>query len=235
MTSAPQRVLSSLRGLLPSQERSPERTLYNPAPELGGAGGIREGASWDEWEAMKARLPPGEAVARSVMDVGCANGFFTLRMAGEGYTAIGVEQNPESVRAANDAVRAGGATGVCFMVRQMTPESIAGLPAVNIVVFKSVFQQWAVAFGWETAVGMLGTLWGKAGDSMFFETAESLTCKPEYAEAMPDMGATEEANRAFVQDLLAGLDGAADVACLGYFPVEYRQESRHLFVVRRAT
>ncbi|QDT15550.1 methyltransferase domain-containing protein [Alienimonas californiensis] len=235
MTSAPRRAFGSLRRLLPGPPPpASRRQLYNPAPELG-EGSIREGSSWEQWEAIESRLPADDRDCRSAMDVGCANGFFTLRLAGAGFAALGVEQNPDSVRAANEAVEAGGATGVAFMRREMTPRTIAGLPAVDVVVFKSVMQQWAVNFGWEPATEMLRTLWGKAGLCLFFEIGESLSCKPEYAAAMPNMGDSADANRQFVHGMLSDLPGAEEIECLGYYPTEYRNESRHLFAVRRGS
>lgn len=202
---------------------------YQPVPELGIATGMRTAASWNEWQVMEPFLENGSG---SAIDVGCANGFFANRMADKGFLVFGIEQNERALKVGRLAAQASGKDLIAFFRMEITPNNIAVLPTVDFIVFKSAFQQWAVTYGFDIAMQMLRTLWTKAGKGMFFETAESLFCKPEYRDCLPNMGASPDENRQFVTQLLRGL-GSCSVICLGYFETEYRNESRHLFFVKR--
>lgn len=221
--------LQELQIRLWKRKLKPE-TPHNPLPELGIENVLLNDGSWPRWAVIKRSM---NGNIGSALDVGCSNGFLSLRLAGAGFVVLGIDQDATSIRTANLAVQTSGLDGVSFMRLKLNPESVDRLPQADYVLFLSAFQQWVVSFSFPVAMDMLESLWKRTRLALFFETAESYSCKAEYAGYLPFMGQTPESCRRYVANMLGGLE-AAQVSCLGYFPTDYRaEESRHLFLVQR--
>lgn len=114
------------------------------------------------WELIQSHIQPEH---NSVLDIGCAEGFFCARAAERGLQAIGIDSSPESIRTARNT-RSDGA--VEFRAEEVTPETIGDLPESDIILFLTVHHHWVRAFGFESAAAMIRTLCAKS-DLLVYE------------------------------------------------------------------
>lgn len=108
------------------------------------------------WERIETHIQPEHD---SMLDIGCAEGFFCARAAERGLQAIGIDSDEESIRTARNT-RSDGT--VEFRAEEITPETIGGLPESDVILFLTVHHHWARAFGFESAAAMIRTLCTKS-------------------------------------------------------------------------
>lgn len=108
------------------------------------------------WERIESHI---ESEHDSVLDIGCAEGFFCARAAERGLRAIGIDSDEKSIRTARERRSDGD---VSFRAAEITPETVADLPAFDIVLFLTVHHHWVSAFGFESAAAMIRTLCAKS-------------------------------------------------------------------------
>jgi len=118
------------------------------------------------WQMIGAQLDEND---RSLLDIGCNLGIFTRQAAERGLLALGLDRLPRAVAKAtrqNENV-----DGLAFMQFELTPDTLAKLPAFDVVMCLSVFHYWIAAYGEATAWLMIRRLIKKTQRKFFFEPA----------------------------------------------------------------
>jgi hypothetical protein len=244
------RLASSVHGLLQAVEealfgayvrsvRAQARLSGFPLPvtQLGiqRGSGLAHGrgvGTFARWAAIEKELPSPPGFA---LDIGSHTGFFSLALAERGFLVLGCEPSRRLFRIATAAADHAGQPSVAFMPIAVEPANVATLPQSDIVLVLSVFHDWCERFGFEQSLEMLDAVWQKTRMTLFFEMPNTVE-NSSVRTVLPDMGATPEAAKNFIENLLSRLVGG-DVALLGHFATDFRGagERRHLFAIRRSS
>ena len=177
------------------------------------------------WEAMEPYLPS----SGSALDIGCNNGFFTFKMAQHGLVSLGVDASVHALATArllgmrNDPPRA------AFARLDLTPETAATLPTVDVVVCLSVFHHLVRHQGLEEATAVMSVLASKTRNIMVFETGQADEISHSWAEQLGFMGDNPQA---WVSEFLLDL-GFVQVRQIGSFPGHRYEVERALVVAEK--
>jgi hypothetical protein len=155
--------------------------LYQPVPGLP-ARATRATGSQSRWLAMRPVIEAHRVA--SAVDIGAAEGYFSLKLAEAGVPTIAVEKSPSGYRTALFAVKRSGSTNVGVLALEVTPENAFTLPAADCVLCLSVWHHFVRSYGLSRATAMLETIWLHARKVMFFDTGE-LEMTPDYE--LPEM------------------------------------------------
>lgn len=181
---------------------------------------------------MKAHLP-AMTEGMAALDIGCCYGYFSINLAMEGYSTLGVDLSPRSVRIANQAKNAAKVERCSFVDLTVDPKSIALLPSVNVVLCLAVWHHWVKHYGIDSATDMLRTIWNATVNVLFFESGEDED-RSEFDLPFEE-GNAREWLATYLEDVCA--DG--DVTAVGVFPAgayaKYSETgaTRALFMVAR--
>lgn len=210
-------------------------SCYNiPLPELGLIRGnpVTSGkglGSSEKWQIMDSLIPHG---AETALDIGCNNGFFTLRLAKRGIFTIGVDPDMDLIRLAQLAAFETNQGLAAFSLLAVDQKNISLLPEVDVTLVLSVAHRWVRNYGRSAADAIVATLWEKTRKIMFFETPDPCQNIKE-APFLFYMGRTESECEHFVLKWLGSLENAK-VSFLGALPTDFRPgETRRLFAVKR--
>ena len=142
---------------------------YQPMPWIGLKTRKRDASTQQRWQAIEENLGIEGGTA---LDIGSNLGHFVLRLAEKGFYSIGIDMAYGNVKIAQYAQRKAGIENAAFSIMAVTPDNASVLPAVDVLVFFSVWHHWIVTYGYERALAMLGVIWGKTRHVMFFESGE---------------------------------------------------------------
>lgn len=106
----------------------------------------------ERWQFMAPHISEYD----SVLDIGCAEGYFTKQAAAEGMFALGIDTNTERLRRATDATDFPQGSG--FMHYRLDPENINDLPEFDVIFCLTVKHHWERQYGLEKAEDMFETL-----------------------------------------------------------------------------
>ncbi len=196
------------------------RTTYQPVDELG----IEVDRATREridgrWLAIAPVLQ--EVDARSALDIGAAEGYYSLRIARRGIPVIALEAKEGPFDLLARAVRLAGLTNLGQLRLSVTPETVESLPSADAVLLLAVWHHWVRVLGLDVANSMLDRVWQRTHRVLFFETGENM---PDHY-GLPSLG--DDPERALVE-FLNGACVGGEVRLLGRFP------DRHLFAVVRS-
>lgn len=118
----------------------------------------RAGTFAQRWAMIEQRLGPSD---RSLLDIGCNIGQFTAKAAERGMFALGVEAQEEILAQAR-RLHAHEAH-IAFGLLDITPASVASLPAADVTLALSVHHYWTRAFGDAASWQIIATLLQKSG------------------------------------------------------------------------
>lgn len=116
----------------------------------------------DRWEYIKSSVQN----TGSLIDIGCAEGFFTRKAATGGTISIGIESKQTRVNRARE--RASDVSGCGFMKWDIGPDNIDKLPRVNVILFMTVHHHWEKAYGLDVAEQMFQVLMDRC-DTLIYE------------------------------------------------------------------
>lgn len=202
-----------------------ELGIYAGNPVTAGKGNT----SRIKWELISNTLP---ANVSSALDVGCYNGFFSLRLARRGIFTIAIDPDEDLLRLAQLSALEAKVERVAFSTMKVDPNNIHLLPEVDVTLVLSVMHRWVGLYGHAAAFEMLRTLWANTRASMYFEIPNPCQNSIQ-ASVLAYMGKSESECEQFIQDMLESL-GSCEVTLLGYLPTDFRpNESRHFFSIRR--
>lgn len=117
----------------------------------------------DRWEFISANLSDDD---ESLLDIGCAEGYFVLNAADLGISATGYDLNYTRVEKAKE--RAANNPNASFKLARLTPEDIRELPDTDVILFLTVHHHWESQFGIGTAGELFSELLAKS-NKLFYE------------------------------------------------------------------
>lgn len=182
-------------------------------------------SSADRWRAIEGRLAPGGG---SCLDVGPFHGYFSRRMARAGFLVLGVEKVRENVFVAEGLARMDRLPGALAVEFDVTPDSAARLPRVDVCLCLSVFHHWVKHHGEAGACRILRALADGCARQFFFETGlpeEGRSWSEGLAFMAPDP-------RAWIERFFREA-GFRSIECIGRFPTHVSSVERWLYAATR--
>lgn len=208
--------------------------LYLPCHYFETADTMRKSSTVEKYDEVLTCITHnlGDPSAASILDLGCNDGYFALRLATEGFWVTGIDSSPHYINIAKFLQERYSVDRAAFYEVLTDQQNIRGLPTFDVVIFMSVFQKWCSQYGYSNAIEMLRILWGKSKRMMFFEMPDSLETDESFKNILPDMGETKQECRDFIAKMLSRLDSCS-VRWLGDHNMDYREEERSLFLLTR--
>jgi cyclopropane fatty-acyl-phospholipid synthase-like methyltransferase len=132
----------------------------------------------------------GSTGAKTVLDLGCAEGYFVEQAAAQcGCFALGVEADVRRLSLAQASVTLNRVQGAGFMYGDLTPDFIRTLPQFDAILFMSVLHHMMYERGLDYALEYMKGLRAKASKFVIFDMGQSNETENEWARLLPDMGA----------------------------------------------
>lgn len=125
----------------------------------------------DRWRVIQSQL---QTEYDTLLDIGCADGYFVGRAAEASLDALGLDQNHDRLEEARR--RLGSTTGVEFRHQSITPTSVDELPETDVTLFLTVHHHWVRQFGWDAAADMFRTVCDRA-DLVAYEPPGNLAVR----------------------------------------------------------
>ncbi len=198
------------------------RNPYHPVQLRGGRSGKRETET--RWAAIAAIIEQYQA--RSILDVGCAEGWF-LRKAAEEFNcfALGIDSYDSRVLLGEAARLHDGVDRVAIMKEKLTPDDVRGLPACDVVLCMSVLH-WLIRIeGLPFAQDFVRALAGRAQKALVFEIGEADMYAKKFAKLLAPGASGED----FVRYLMTSA-GISNIRVVASSPDINNARTRMLFV-----
>lgn len=90
---------------------------------------------------------------KTVLDLGCSGGYFSINLAKDAKQVVGVDADKEIIHQNKELVRRLGINNVEFFHAALTPKYIKSLPEYDVVLFLSVFHHMLAtsdAYSWNS-------------------------------------------------------------------------------------
>ena len=129
-----------------------------------------------------------ELGARTVVDLGCAEGYFVRRCAEQGLLSIGVDGDARRLAVAQLSTVIDGVDAVGFVKSSISVDSLLQLPSSDLVVCLSVLHHVMYESGLEYARDLLRSMRRMARRGLVFEMGQSNELAFSWASNLPDMG-----------------------------------------------
>lgn len=163
------------------------RPAYQPVLYRGMYIGAAHRNCFDRWELIRTELV--RHAARTVLDIGCAEGFYVLRAAKEfGCFALGVEADRRRLSVADDQLILEHISNAGFILGVVKDDLLSKLPKSDLVLFLSIMHHMMYSAGVEYCREYLFKLRSIVGSALIFEMGQSNETKNEWAGKLPDMG-----------------------------------------------
>jgi len=151
------------------------------------SGRLVEGSKrdWKErWSAIKKVI--GKYEAETIMDIGCAEGFF-LKKAAEEYDcfSIGIDMNEERLKLGELTRLYDGAENYAVIKASLNPSKIRKLPKVDVILCLSVVHHIIKSNGMSLAISFVQELVKKTNKAIVFEIGTS--DEKSFLGRMPNM------------------------------------------------
>jgi O-antigen chain-terminating methyltransferase len=148
--------------------------------------GEGERACIDRWAIIAGNLRA--TGAKTLLDLGCAEGYFVQQAAKSGCLAVGVDADVLRLSLAQASATLNRVQGAGFIYAELTPEFIDTLPPYDAVLFLSVLHHIMYEQGIDYARQYMRRLKPKVGKFMIFDMAQSNETGHAWASLLPDMG-----------------------------------------------
>jgi membrane-associated phospholipid phosphatase len=152
---------------------APASVRYQPLPwaDRTESPALRAAGTQSRWEAIAPIIR--ELNVRSAVDVGCNIGWFMINLARLGIPTLGFESHPPSYRTAIYSAGKSGLPNAGVVTMAVGEETVRLLPAVDCVLFLSVWHHIVREQGRATADSLVAKLWERTQKVLFFETGEN--------------------------------------------------------------
>lgn len=141
---------------------------------------------FDRWNLIKGEIIAYKA--RSVLDLGCAEGFYVFQSAKECQCfSLGIDADIRRLSLAQIQLISEKIDQAGFLFSLIDEELIEKLPKFDLIIFMSVMHHIMCSFGEEYCRNILKKLREKIGKVMIFEMGQSNE-QTKWAEKLPDMG-----------------------------------------------
>lgn len=138
------------------------------------------------WSAIKRVIE--DTGARSLIDYGCAEGYFVRRAAEGGCFALGVEADIRRLLVAQCSLTLDRVEHFGFIRMQINPSSVAGLPNTDLSLSLSLMHHVLYEHGRDYTLALLDAMKRKTGTAMLIEMGQSDEHGSRWAKGLPDMG-----------------------------------------------
>lgn len=207
---------------------------HNPIPILGYAGvpqnAAQGSAATQKIDLILATLPPS---VRTASDIGGNTGAFSAALARRGVFTYYFEPDGDLFSIGFLEAHAAPAGFIAVSRLAVDADTIELLPTVDCTLFLSVMHYWVERHGWEKALQLLGVIWERTRQVLYFEIPNPVQ-NTKMARVLAAMGRTDFECETFIRNFLGALPGAR-VELLDYLFTDFRpDERRHLFAVTRA-
>lgn len=191
-------------------------------------------ASKDRLQIIKREIASlGLKDKYGILDIGCNNGYFVFDLAREGNVCIGIDAFPEFLDEGRFIIDCQRIKSVGLIEMFVSPDNIEAFPEMDITIFLSVIQKLAKQYGFQESTDILVRLWQKTRIMMFFEMPDSMESVDIFKEYLPEMGSTKDECNKFIETFLIKLLDPKEIKILGEFEMEYRQEKRTMFLLKK--
>jgi cyclopropane fatty-acyl-phospholipid synthase-like methyltransferase len=203
------------------------RSYENYQPVLGTSGAAPGTRDCEErWHAIEEVLR--RHGCRSVVDLGCSEGYYVLQAARSGLGfCLGVDFDLRRVWTCTSQVILNDVPNAAFLISEITPDLADRLPELDAVVFLSVLHHIMYQQGQDYCRDLLTRLRRKMRKVMVFEMGQSDEHLETWAKKMPDMGSDPHA---WIADFVRSA-GFSRVEKIGEARSYKREVDRALFEV----
>ena len=140
----------------------------------------------DRWQVIRDVLAQG---ADSVVDLGCAEGYFVCRAAKEyGCFALGIDADIRRLTVAQDLNLINKSEHSGFMYAHMSMEFLRKLPQFDVVIFLAVLHHVMYEHGVDYAREFMTVIRAKTKKALVFEMGQSNESSMYWASLLPNMG-----------------------------------------------
>jgi hypothetical protein len=143
---------------------------YHPLPWLGKEQGQRVGGTESRWRQIEIALD--ELTIDSAVDVGANVGWFSISLARRKIPTLAIEREPKFFRTLLYARSHLELADLSVLVTSLDAERLFAVPKSDLMIFLSVWHHMVRANGYDAALDLLGKLWNRTGQVMFFDTGE---------------------------------------------------------------
>ena len=210
----------ALRGLVKQVES------YHPLELNGTVLATGERQCSDRWAIIAKVLSEG---GDSVLDLGCAEGYFVSRAAQEyGCFALGIDADVRRLTLAQDFNLINKNNGAGFMHANLTMDFLRKLPTFDVVIFLAVLHHVMYEHGAGYAREFMSQLRAKTNKALVFEMGQSNEKSMSWASLLPDMGPEPHT---WIKDFLLSC-GFSHVTKVGETDAYQSNERRAVFLAK---
>ena len=142
--------------------------LYHPINiDNGGTRAKREQGTYERVELIESII--GQEPS-SVLDIGCAEGYFSMALAKNGNFVTALEGKKQRALIGQVTARMNGINNVAFYNCNLDTEMAKTLPVFDNVLCLAVWHHWVRLQDLDYANKLLKMIWSKTKKRMFFET-----------------------------------------------------------------
>jgi hypothetical protein len=204
------------------------RRLYQPVDSLPVRHVTRAEGSSTRWAAIRPLVE--RLQVRSAVDAGANAGYFSIELGALGIPTLAIECDPRAVRIATLAIRRSMLSNVGLLALTLDTENAVLLPAVDCMLWLSLWHHVVRAEGLAVASDLLARCWSRTAKVLFFDTGER---EMPASFGLPDMAPD---SRTWLAGYLERTCAGSRIEHLGQhtaFDAEGNPCKRHLFAVVR--
>jgi 2-polyprenyl-3-methyl-5-hydroxy-6-metoxy-1,4-benzoquinol methylase len=212
------------------KETTQKRIRYHKAYQPIWVGAIRSKKTIrdceDRWSMVRRSIE--ETGSRSVVDLGCAEGFF-VRKAGEmGCFAVGVDRDYNRLGLIESARMIDRSEHSAFMLADIDLPLLGNIPQFDTVLCFSVMHHIIRRNSFEHGLAILKAIRSRTGKAFIFDMGQTNEISTSWVTKLPDMGADPQN---WIEGFLRA-GGFAEVRCIGKTDAFQDEVDRHVFECR---
>jgi len=177
----------------------------------------------DRYDAMLSNI---EDYPKSLIDLGCNQGFFVLKSAAEGSFSVGVDHDWFEIIWAKAISEKHNTKQALFMNAEINTEFVSSMPSFDMVVCTSIFHHWVRIYGKDEAFKMMKLIASKTNKYLVFETGQHDEVATRWYKELDFMGDDYEK---WAVDFLHEI-GFKKVKIAGKFSTRLSEVKRTLFI-----
>lgn len=180
------------------------------------------------WEIIEEPLK--QLTPNSVVDIGCAEGFFVFMAAKKTQAlTLGVDSDARRLfYATHQQVFTPEIHNIGFMRAEISPEFLHKLPAQDVFICMSVMHHIMYEHGYDYALDFTKELRKITNKALFFEMGHSNEKTMKWAKELPDMGSDVDK---WIKNFLTDA-GFSDVELLGKTSSYKRDTERGIYIAK---
>lgn len=179
----------------------------------------------DRWDLIAKKIAAAPSV-HSLVDFGCAEGYYVLRSAQEaGLISLGIDMDVRRLSVAYLQATSGEISHAGFMKASIDPDLVKKLPKYDVTLFLSVLHHMMYMHGESYCREMLIQIREKTDKFMIFEMGQSNETENHWATDLPDMGKDPHA---WIQEFILSA-GFSSVKKIGESPGYKKEQNRAIF------